>query len=401
MSYTTYLASRYLFGKHRIPFIAFIARTTIIGMALGVTTLVLALAIMRGFESVVTEKIIGFDTHIRIEKLFQSGFDLTEGHIDEIKAIQGVEKVFRIRKAELMLKANGITDGALLEAMPEEALSGLYSVSSNLNGSSISGTGIIVGAALAEQLKVKESESVLIYDLGSLAEMTGYPSIALGNILAIYESGMVDYDKSYVYCSLETMDKLFGTTNKSDEFGIFLTDITSTDKVMQQIDAILPYSHLSISWKDRHQTLFNWMKTQQLPIFIIFSMIMLVAIVNIASTLILIIMEKRSEIGTLRALGTSKKRIRRIFAYEGLMIGLTGSVIGLLLSGLLAWLQSTFGLISLPSDVYFMDQVTIQIAAKDVLVISASIIVLALLSSILPAMQASRQSPAEALRDDE
>jgi lipoprotein-releasing system permease protein len=370
-------------------------------MALGVTTLVLALAIMRGFESVVTEKIIGFDTHIRIEKLFQSGFDLTEGHIDEIKAIQGVEKVFRIRKAELMLKANGITDGALLEAMPEEALSGLYSVSSNLNGSSISGTGIIVGAALAEQLKVKESESVLIYDLGSLAEMTGYPSIALGNILAIYESGMVDYDKSYVYCSLETMDKLFGTTNKSDEFGIFLTDITSTDKVMQQIDAILPYSHLSISWKDRHQTLFNWMKTQQLPIFIIFSMIMLVAIVNIASTLILIIMEKRSEIGTLRALGTSKKRIRRIFAYEGLMIGLTGSVIGLLLSGLLAWLQSTFGLISLPSDVYFMDQVTIQIAAKDVLVISASIIVLALLSSILPAMQASRQSPAEALRDDE
>jgi lipoprotein-releasing system permease protein len=401
VSYTTYLASRYLFGKHRIPFIAFIARTTIIGMALGVTTLVLALAIMRGFESVVTEKIIGFDTHIRIEKLFQSGFDLTEGHIDEIKAIQGVEKVFRIRKAELMLKANGITDGALLEAMPEEALSGLYSVSSNLNGSSISGTGIIVGAALAEQLKVKESESVLIYDLGSLAEMTGYPSIALGNILAIYESGMVDYDKSYVYCSLETMDKLFGTTNKSDEFGIFLTDITSTDKVMQQIDAILPYSHLSISWKDRHQTLFNWMKTQQLPIFIIFSMIMLVAIVNIASTLILIIMEKRSEIGTLRALGTSKKRIRRIFAYEGLMIGLTGSVIGLLLSGLLAWLQSTFGLISLPSDVYFMDQVTIQIAAKDVLVISASIIVLALLSSILPAMQASRQSPAEALRDDE
>jgi len=401
VSYTTYLASRYLFGKHRIPFIAFIARTTIIGMALGVTTLVLALAIMRGFESVVTEKIIGFDTHIRIEKLFQSGFDLTEGHIDEIKAIQGVEKVFRIRKAELMLKANGITDGALLEAMPEEALSGLYSVSSNLNGSSISGTGIIVGAALAEQLKVKESESVLIYDLGSLAEMTGYPSIALGNILAIYESGMVDYDKSYVYCSLETMDKLFGTTNKSDEFGIFLTDITSTDEVMQQIDAILPYSHLSISWKDRHQTLFNWMKTQQLPIFIIFSMIMLVAIVNIASTLILIIMEKRSEIGTLRALGTSRKRIRRIFAYEGLMIGLTGSVIGLLLSGLLAWLQSTFGLISLPSDVYFMDQVTIQIAAKDVLVISASIIVLALLSSILPAMQASRQSPAEALRDDE
>ena len=169
---------------------------------------------------------------------------------------------------------------------------------------------------------------------------------------------------------------------------------------MAQIDTILPYSHLSISWKDRHQTLFNWMKTQELPIFVIFSMIILVAIVNISSTLILIIMEKRSEIGTLRALGTSKKRIRRVFSFEGLMIGLIGTFLGVFLSISLAWLQNTYGLISLPSDVYFMDQVNIQISAGDVLFISASVVILAVVSSLIPAMQASRLNPADALRDE-
>jgi len=371
-----------------------------IGMALGVTTLVLALGIMRGFESVVTAKIIGFDTHIRIEKLFMSGFDLEAQKISEIGALAGVEKIFPIKQAEIMLKANGITEGALLEGMPDEAFIKLYSVSSNLNGQETKQPGLIIGAALAEQLKIGVSDPILAYDLGSLTDQKGLPSIARTKVQAIYESGMVDYDKSYLYCSLETMDELFPGEQGKDDYGIFLTDLSLTDEVMNQIDEILPYSHLSISWRDRHQTLFNWMKTQQLPIFIIFSLIMLVAVVNIASTLILIIMEKRSEIGTLRALGTSRKRIRRIFALEGLMMGATGTLLGLVLSIVLAWLQSTFGLISLPSDVYFMDKVTIQIALKDVLLISSGIILLAILSSLIPAMQASRLKPAEALRSE-
>lgn len=400
MSYTAYLATRYLFGKHRIPFIAFIARTTVIGMALGVTTLIIALGIMRGFESIVTQKIIGFDTHIRIEKLFQSGFDLSPEKVKEISNIEGVEKIFRIRKSELMLKANNITEGALLEAMPVAALEQLYSVSANLDGTGSGKSGLILGAALANQMGVSVSDPILVYDLGSLTESSGYPSIAYTQVQAIYESGMVDYDKSYLYCSLETLDELLGTDSLSDEYGVFLTDLDFTDRVMAEIDAIIPYSYLSISWQDRHQTLFNWMKTQQLPIFIIFSMILLVALVNVASTLILIIMEKRSEIGTLRALGTSKSRIRRIFALEGLMIGLLGVMLGLLFAALLTWLQSTYGLISLPSDVYFMDSVSIQIAADDVLLISGCIIALAILSSVIPAMQASRLKPADALRDE-
>ncbi|MEA3286499.1 MAG: FtsX-like permease family protein [Candidatus Marinimicrobia bacterium] len=399
-SYTAYLATRYLFGKHRIPFIAFISRTTMIGMALGVTTLVLALGVMRGFESVVTSKIIGFDTHIRIEKLFESGFDLTDQQISEISNIPGVKRIFSIKKAEIMLKANGITEGALLEAMPEAALEQLYSVSGNLQGDEHASEGLIIGAALADQLLVKVNDPILVYDLGSLKEQMGFPTIARSNVQAIYESGMVDYDKAYLYCSLSTMDELYPGAARTDNFGIFLTDLALTDAVMTQIDEILPYSHLSISWRDRHQTLFNWMKTQQLPIFVIFSLIMLVAVVNISSTLILIIMEKRSEIGTLRALGTSRKRIQRIFALEGLMMGLTGTLVGVLLSLTMAWLQNNFGLISLPSDVYFMDQVNIQISAGDILIISSGILVLAILSSMIPAMQASRLKPVESLRDE-
>lgn len=369
-------------------------------MALGVATLVLALGVMRGFESVVTEKIIGFDTHIRIEKLFESGFDLDEEALTQISEISGVEQVFRINKAQVMLKANGITEGALLEVMPETALGQLYSVSSNLTSSESGKRGLIIGAALAEQLAVEVSDQILAYDLGSFTDQIGLPVIAASQVEAIYESGMIDYDKSYLYCSPETMEELFPDIKNTDDFGIFLSDISLTEEVMDQIDQILPYSHLSISWRDRHQTLFNWMKTQQLPIFIIFSLIMVVAIVNIASTLILIIMEKRTEIGTLRALGTSKKRIHRIFALEGLMMGLSGTLVGIVLSLLLSWAQSTFGLISLPSDVYFMDKVSIQIGYQDVFMISLGVILLAVISSLLPAMQASRLQPADTLRDE-
>jgi len=400
VSYTGYLATRYLFGKHRVPFIAFISRTTMVGMALGVATLVLALGVMRGFESVVTDKIIGFDTHIRIEKLFDSGFDLDDEKISEISEIPGVEQIFRIKKAEVMLKANGITEGALLEVMPASALSQLYSVSANYTTGESSQSGLIIGAALADQLEVTLSDQILAYDLGSFTDEMGLPAIAATQVQAIYESGMIDYDKSYLYCSPQTMKALFPDSPDTDDFGVFLTDISLTDEVMNQIDQILPYSHLSISWRDRHQTLFNWMKTQQLPIFIIFSLIIIVALVNIASTLILIIMEKRTEIGTLRALGTSRKRIGRIFALEGLMMGLLGTLAGIILSVILAWLQTTFGLISLPSDVYFMDKVSILIGVEDVIGISGGVIVLAILSSLIPAMQASRLQPADTLRDE-
>lgn len=400
MSYTGYLATRYLFGKHRVPFIAFISRTTMIGMALGVTTLILALGIMGGFESVVTQKIIGFDTHIRIEKLFESGNDLSEDQIADISAIPGVDQIFPIRKAEIMLKANGITEGALLEVMPMSAMKRLYSVSENLTTTDSGESGLIMGAALAEMLEVSVGDPLLAYDLGSFEDQIGMPSIAHTQVKAIYESGMVDYDKSYLYCSLVTLDDLFpGIVNK-DDYGIFLSDISLTNGVLDQVDEILTYSHLSISWRDRHQTLFNWMKTQQLPIFVIFSLIMLVAVINIGSTLILIIMEKRSEIGTLRALGTSRKRIWRIFALEGLMMGLIGTIMGILFSLLLTWLQSTYGLISLPSDIYFMDKVSILINPQDVIIISAGVILLAILSSLAPAMQATRLQPIDTLRDE-
>lgn len=400
MSYTGYLATRYLFGKHRIPFIAFISRTTMIGMALGVTTLVLALSIMHGFESVVTEKIIGFDTHIRIEKLFESSSDLEAGKVNTIRAIPGVDLIFPIRKSQVMLKANEITEGALLEAMPPEALQRLYSVSSNIISPDSARQGILLGAAMAEQLQVQVGDYLVLYELGSQSEVMSLPSVARTQVAAIYESGMIDYDKNYLYCDLVTMDQLFPVRTVADDYGIFLSDLNLTHSTMKQIDEILPYSHLSISWKDRHFTLFSWMKTQQLPIFIIFSLIMAVALVNISSTLILIIMEKRTEIGTLRALGTSKRRIRRIFALEGFLMGLTGTLAGLAISGILAWLQSQFGLISLPSDVYFMDKVTILLKFSDVLWISVGTILLATISSLLPAMQASRLQPADALRGE-
>jgi len=399
VSHVRFVAQRYLFGKHRVPYIVFISRIAIIGMALGVATLLLAMAILRGFESVVTDKIIGFDTHIRIEKLFESGMDLDQPILDTLSAIEGVEALYPIVQAQIMLQSDGLSEGALLEAMPLDALYRLESVSGRIEKQELTlNEGLILGRALAERLQVAPGDYLLVYHLDAGLTQGILPSMSQVRIAALYESGMVDYDKLYVYSSLSTAASFLQESGAEQEYGIYIDDIDNTTSIVAAIDERLPYSHLSVSWRDRHNTLFNWMRTQELPILIIFGLIMVVAVVNIASTLVLIILEKRQEIGTLRALGTSRRGITAIFAMEGLLMGVVGVLAGLCFAFLLGWLQASYGFIRLPSDVYFMDTVAIQFSLIDTLLIATLVLALSVFSALIPALQASKLAPAEALR---
>jgi len=399
VSHIRYVAQRYLFGRHRVRYIVFISRIAMLGMALGVTTLMLALAVLRGFQQVVTAKIVGFDSHIRIERLFDGGNGLDKEIQAAIQEIDGVESFFPIRKSEIMLEANDRTEGVFLESMPASALARLTSVTGNLtNPAAALDEGLIMGGVLAERLKVEEGDFVLIYELGSDLDQGSYPSVVQIPVDGIYNSGMSDYDKLYTYAASSKMEMIMGDGGETTEYGIFINDLNRTRSVMHAIDELLPYSFMTISWQERHQTLFRWMRTQQLPILIIFGLIMLVAVVNIASTLVLIILERRQEIGTLRALGTSRRGIMSIFAAQGLILGLIGSASGILLGLALGWIQHRFGIIRLPSDVYFMDQVAILFRFWDTFFIALVVILLGTLASLIPAWQAGRLAPADSLR---
>ncbi|MCF7796686.1 MAG: ABC transporter permease [Candidatus Marinimicrobia bacterium] len=402
MSYAAYIARRYLFGRHRIKFIAFIARTSILGLALGVTALVLSVSILHGFKSEVTRKIIGFDAHLRVENLYGQNLYQPERMMRTIDTLAGVKRVFPILRGEVMLRANDATDGAIFEGLPEEALPDLYSVSGTVvaGNTNLGSNGLLMGKTLADRPNVAVGDQLLLYNLETISANSPLPFVQIATVRGIYASGMVDYDKAYIYGSYDLAQSLFESPDQASAIGISLHDIRDTQITMADLSEHVKYPDLVLSWEERHQTLFNWIKTQQLPIITIFSLIILIALVNVTSTLILIILEKTQEIGILKSLGTPRMKIMVIFALKGLYIGAIGAGIGLVLSLGFGWLQIHYQIIPLPTDVYFMDAVPIRFVWRDVALIAGGAVMFSVLATTFPAWKAGRIQPADALRSE-
>ena len=372
------------------------------GLALGVTALIISVSILHGFKTEVTRKIIGFDAHLRIEDLYGQNIFMPDLLVQRIDSLASVKQAFPILHGEVMLRAGDATDGAIFEGLPEKALPDLYSVAGTIvSGNARIGTsGILIGRTLAERLKVTVGDKLLLYNLGSITANTPLPFVQAATISGIYASGMVDYDKAYIYGSFELAESLFEAPGQASAIGVSLNRIQDTKAAMASLGAIVQYPDLVLSWEERHQTLFNWIRTQQFPIIIIFSLIILIALVNVSSTLILIILEKTQEIGILKSLGTPRWRIMVIFALKGLYIGALGAGIGLLLSVGFGWLQIQYQIIPLPTDVYFMNAVPIRFVWRDVALISCGAIIFSVLATTFPAWKAGRIQPADALRVD-
>ncbi|HCW75499.1 MAG TPA: hypothetical protein DHU63_03060 [Candidatus Marinimicrobia bacterium] len=402
MSFAAYIARRYLFGRHRIRFIAFIARTSILGIALGVTALIISVSILNGFKSEVTRKIIGFDAHLRIENLYGDKLAFPANLMRRIDSVETVKQSFPILRGEVMLRAGEATDGAILETMPETALADLYSVAGTLVAGDLNlgENGLIMGQTLAKRLNATVGTQVLLYNLESITANSPLPFVQAATISGIYASGMVDYDKAYIYGSYALGASLFEAPMQASSIGVSLKDIADTETTLSKLENIVQYPAMVLSWEERHQTLFNWIRTQQFPIIIIFSLIILIALVNVSSTLILIILEKTQEIGILKSLGTPRYQIMVIFGLKGLYIGGIGAGIGLILSLGFGWLQIHYQMIPLPSDVYFMNAVPIKFLWQDVVSISFGAVLFSVLATTFPAWKAGRIQPADALKVD-
>ncbi len=399
MGVAPYLARRYLFGKHRIPFIARITHFTIVGLALGVFALVLAFAVMRGFKAVVTEKIIGFDAHLQVERLFPGVTPLSRANLDRIGALPQVELVYPGYKSEILAKTAQATEGVVLYGLPLKALERMESISQHIVQGQLNPGGLVIGQSLAEKLGVGLGQIVYVGVLQlEKGRRFGLPRLQPLPVVAIFNSGLADYDRNFIYLASPTYLKAGLGSRNPAFYGVFLNDISATDMVVDRISSFLPYTYMVNTWQDRHYTLFAWMRTQQIPILVIISLVLVVALINITSSLILITLEKQREIGTLKALGASRRMLLTAFALKGVYLGVIGAVAGSLAAWILGELQQRFGFIRLPSDVYFMDRLPILFQWGDVGMIAGIAVLVALSASIFPAYKAGRVAPAEALR---
>ncbi|MFC1544016.1 FtsX-like permease family protein [Gemmatimonadota bacterium] len=418
MRYETFIARRYLRSRRRTRFISIIGYFSIGGVAIGVAALAIVLSTMNGLETEVREKLLDMDAHVKVTTFRNRGIEGSQwpALMDTIRGVPGVIGVTPFVEVQAMLKAYDRTT-AIIRGIDTATADEVYSVRASMDlgeldlgrfdlPPGVPGYGMVAGRDLAEidigPVGTSGTLAALPEDDADSPMMSIFPSPNLRNFLltGTFRSGLYEYDRNYAYVSLETAQGLAGMRNKVSGLAIRVEEMGDAERVAQAIDAMLPYPYYVYTWIDQNRNLFSWMTIEKWAMFIVLALIILVAAFNIISTLIMVVLEKKGEIGILKAMGATSRSIQRVFVTQGMTVGLIGTAIGLVIGYGFCWAQQTFRLISLPPDVYFISAVPIDMRPLDAVLVTVVSILICLGASVYPARRAAELAPVEAIRDE-
>ncbi len=403
MSYTSFIARRYLQSRHNNGFISFITAIAILGITLGTAALIIALSVLGGFENEITQKVIGFTSHVQIQGFQNLPLSNSVNNAFLIEdSIADVEAVAPFVSREALIRSRESVDGIFLKGLdPVRDFSsvGRFIIEGKYELSRQAGAlpGLVIGRKLARKLALHVGDKATVFGIGRSPDM-GRMRARQFRVSGIYESGMAEYDDVYAFTSIEDAQSVFQMGNTISGYDILVTNLDSAESVASRIEELLGYPHHGRTVFQNYRNLFTWIALQKEPVPLILGLIIIVATVNIIGTLLMMVLEKTKEIGVLMALGATRWGIMRIFLRQGLTIAITGTVAGNLLAFSLCYLQLEFGFFSLPSDVYFMTSVPILLRPEYFVVVSAVSIVLCIVSSLIPARLASNLNPVNAIR---
>jgi len=408
MFFPFFFVKKYIFSKKDTNMFSLISAITIAGIAIGVAALIIALSILKGFEKTLTSKVIGFNSHIQITAF---GGNLLPDYTHTLPLIkQKIDGEYvRISPylANLAIISKGLAKegvnikGGLPELLSDELkkdiVAGSFDLSPSTDGSLEK---IIIGKKLANRLFVKPGDKITIFALknNSVPTPDNPPNIEQYTISGIFESGMSEFDDLYAYVNLPAAQSLFASGDNINGYDIKLKDITKTDSLASLLEDNLRYPHYVKTIYQSYRNIFTWIELQKKPIPIILGLIIVVAVFNIIGTILIIVLEKTNAIGVLKSLGSSNKQIVSIFLLQGMFLSFIGVICGNILAFLLMFVQLEFNIISLPSDIYLMSTVPIQMEAGTFLLVSAIALALSLLSAIIPSYIASKIKIVNTLR---
>ncbi|MFC1569829.1 FtsX-like permease family protein [bacterium] len=408
-SYELFIARRYLRSRRQTGFINTITYISILGVAIGVAALIIVLSVMNGFESEVRERILGFDTHIRLRTFHDQGIDDYQSVQEKIKDIPGIVGMSPYILDKGMIRHREYSTGVIVKAADQNTITHVSDLDRNivygeLNLNQIKLAdgrkrhGIVLGRYLADQILADTNDVVMIMSPKGIRSMFQVPEVMPFIVTGYFETGMYEYDNSYAYISIEAAQKLFKFGEKVSGIEIRLKDVYQADQIIEKIEDKLGFPYFGLSWFDMRKNLFSWMQLEKIAMFIILCLIILVAAFNIISTLIMVVMEKTREIGILKSMGSTSKSITRIFIFEGLVVGIFGTLLGELIGFGLCWAQKTYHFIALPGDVYFINSLPVKMQSLDFIFIGVAAIGLCLLAAVYPARRAASLDPVKAIR---
>jgi len=408
MKYELFIATRYLKSKRRTGFISLISYLSIAGVSIGVAALLIVLSVMNGFESEVRDRIIGSDAHIRLITFREEGITNPEELIAKVEDIHHVIGISPYIMEKGLIREGGQTEGVIVRGidpkrvgtvsdLPERLTLGNLNLGRTDAAGNESLPGIILGKFLADRLYATLADTVILFSPGGMG-LFSQPRAKKFRIAGIFETGLYEYDDIFAYIALDEAQELYGMPGKVSGLEIKLDDYNRAAAVKDEIQARLGAPYFPRTWYEMHRNLFNWMMIEKWMGFIVLSLIIMVAAFNIISSLIMVVLEKKKEIGILKSMGATNGGIRKIFLWEGLAVGIIGTVIGVLLGWGICWAQLEFKILSLPPDIYFLAELPIMMKLSDFVIVIAAALVLCFLASIYPAHRAASLVPVEAIR---
>jgi lipoprotein-releasing system permease protein len=406
MSFETFFSFRYLKAKRKQGFISVITGISILGIMIGVMALIVVLAVMNGFREDLITKILGVNSHLLIMN-YKGGIKDTEAIMEKALEVKGVLSSTPFIYSQVMIKHAGTISGTILRGVDPATAGRVINIDSMIKGGSITALkksendlqGIIIGGELSKHIGALPGDTVtLVSPIGKLTPLGRTVNEDSFKVKALFESGMYDYDSSLVFLSLTDAQDFLSLGDEVTGIELRLKDMDESDKIGTIIQDKLGYPYWTKDWKMMNKSLFSALKLQKVTFFIILIMIVLVGALNIISSLVMLVTEKTRDIAILRTMGTSSKSIMSIFIFQGLFVGVIGTLLGLMSGSFLCHLLARYKFIKLPPDVYYISTLPVRIEWLDVVSIALVAIIISFLATIYPSWHASKLNPVEALR---
>ena len=419
MGYEWFISLRYLKARRRQGFISLISIISVAGVTVGVMALIVVLAVMTGFTDSLREKILGINSHIVIQRL---GRGITDYRKVSAMVLQteGVLAATPYTYSQTMLSVPDASSGVVVRGFDPATANNVLSLSNQLVEGSVDALnnekqetdasstsskaprslpGIILGKEIARSLRVDMGDNIRLFSpSGPLTPMGVIPKIKTCRVVGIFDTGMYEYDSSLAYVSLTTAQDFLELDEAVHGLELKVDDIYKASVIAKELEKKLGFGYVVKDWISMNKNLFSALKLEKTAMFIVLALIVLVAAFNIISTLIMVVMSKGKDIAILKSMGATSKGIMKIFIYEGLVIGLTGTVLGVIGGLVLCEILSRYQFIKLPSDVYPITTLPVKILPMDVTLVAVSAALITLLATIYPSWKASKIDPAVALR---
>lgn len=399
-SLQTFLALRYLRGAEGRSegrrFLRLVVRIAVGGVAVGVATLILSLSIVRGFSNEITRKIVGFGAQIQIESLRDAPLSDAPSIAGIASKQPGVASTAHVVQEFVLLRTTDKrVEGAAIWGT--ERLPAYVALTMGTPDAALSPGDVFIGASLARTLRISTGDSITLFSVPSDG-MHGMPRVGQFTVAGLYESSLADFDDLYLFTELNRARKLVGySADEATRIDVRVEEGRDYELVAAQLEEQLPFPAMARPISEVYRGLFAWVRLQQSIIPLVLSIIVLVAAVNVIGTLLMVILEKRSDIGVLMGMGARGRDMTATFTRVGLGIGAAGSLLGAAVAVVLALLQMQYGLIPLPPEAYYMKEAPIALSVLDFTLVPLLTCILCTAAAFVPARYASRIDPIRAI----